>query len=129
MAYKVQDIEISKIKFEEVTEFKNPVNFHRIPITYNDKPLIFQTKCIATLFENQDSTKKVCGYSLRMQDLDKDFIFKIESITDQIKNKVKELEPEIKKLDTKELSILYNKEGLNQPSLQNFLLRMLIENL
>ena len=32
MAYKVQDIEASKISFEEIKEFKNPVNFHRIPM-------------------------------------------------------------------------------------------------
>ena len=73
MAYKVQDIEFSKINFGEIKEFKNPINFHRIPIIYIDKPLIIQIKCIATLFENKDLTKKVCGYSLRMQDLDKDF--------------------------------------------------------
>ena len=52
-----------------------------------------------------------------MQDLlGEDFIPKIEDITKEIKNKVKELEPKIKKLrkgklDSEELSILYNKEG------------------
>ena len=51
-----------------------------------------------------------------MQNINKDFISKIERLTDKIKSKVKELEPEIKKLrksklDTKGLSILYNKEG------------------
>ena len=38
MAYKVQDIEVSKINFEEIKELKTPVTFHIIPITYNDKP-------------------------------------------------------------------------------------------
>ena len=114
-AYKVHDIEVSKINFGDIKKFKHPINFHRIPITYNDKLLIIQAKFIATLFENKDLTKKVCGYSLRMQDLGEDFISKIESITDEIKSKVKELESQIKKLrkrklDTEKLSILYNKE-------------------
>ena len=95
MAYKVQDIEVSKINFEEIKEFKNPVNFHRIPITYSDKPLIIQSKCIATLFENKDITKKVCGYSLKIQYIGEDFISKIEDITEVFKSKVRELEPEI----------------------------------
>ena len=37
------------------------------------------------LYENKDSTKKVCGYSLRIQDLCGDFISKIEDITKVIK--------------------------------------------
>ena len=51
-----------------------------------------------------------------MQDLGEDFISKTEDITKEIKSKVKELGPEIRKLrkiklHTEELSILYNKEG------------------
>ena len=118
MAYKVQNIEVYKINFGEIKEFKTPVNFHRIPITYNGKPLIIQIKCIATLFENKDATKMICGYSLRMQDIGEDFISKIEDIIKVIKNEVRNIEPEIRKrmLDTEELSILYSKEGF-EPSI------------
>ena len=131
MAYKVSEIEVSNVGLGDIKEFKTSVAFRKTPITYNGKPLIILTKCIATLFENKDSTKNVCGYSLRMQDLDKDFISKIESITNQVKNKVRDLEHEIKKvrkrkLHTEELSIFYNKEAIFE---KNFFLRMLIVNL
>ena len=58
MAYNVSDIEVSKINFGEIKEFKNPIDFHRIPITYS-KPLIIQIKCIATLFENSVVVKSL----------------------------------------------------------------------
>ena len=64
------------------------------------------------MFENKDSDK-VNVRTLRMQDLGEDFISKIEDNTKR--SKARSFEPEIKvrkiKLDTEELSILYNKEA------------------
>ena len=122
MAHKVSQLESTEVKLGEIKEFKNPVSFHRIPITYKGKPLIIiiiiEAKCKGTLFENKYEDK-VTGYSLRLCDFDEDFISKIESLTDEIKSKVEEFAPEIKKLmkrnlDTDMLSILHDKEGCEQ---------------
>ena len=79
------------------------------------KILIKNAKAVLT--ENKDKDK-VNGYSLRINDHDKDFVSKIKSIAGKLKTKVKELEPEIRnlrkrKMDIETLSILLYKEGFS----------------
>ena len=59
--------------------------------------LTFVKNAKAILTECKDKDK-VNDYTLRTDDLDKDFISKIESITNKLKVKVKKLEPQIKNL-------------------------------
>ena len=59
MAYKVLEIEVSNVGLGDI-EFKTPFAFHRIPVTYNGKPLKIQIKCNASLFKNKEADK-VCA--------------------------------------------------------------------
>ena len=43
-----QLVEISKVRLGDMKEFKTPISFYRILITYDGKPLLIETKCNAT---------------------------------------------------------------------------------